>query len=117
METEPAILVVGTEISPEAEEEWNMWYNEKHVPELLEVEGMIRVTRYKIFDDKEGPYEEGKYPKYLAIYEFENRQAAEAFATSPEIYAGRADWKKNWLPRGMVLKWRVYYEPIKTCGK
>ena len=112
MEIGPTILVVGTECPPEAEEEWNRWYNAKHVPDVLKFKGVKKATRYKIIGD-----DKGEYPKYLVIYEFESRQAAEAYNTSPEFDALRKDWNDNWAKRGAEIKWRLQYEPIKTWQK
>ncbi len=122
MESGPVIMIVGTECPPESEEEFNNWYSEKHVPGVLKFKGAKKATRYKLApirltDHKLVPITEGEYPKYLAIYEFENRQAAEAYNTSPEFAANVEDWVNNWAKRGAKLKWRVHYEPIKTWQK
>jgi antibiotic biosynthesis monooxygenase (ABM) superfamily enzyme len=111
MEIGPAIMVVGTECPPEVEEEWNRWYSAKHVPDILKFKGIRKATRYKIIDDK------GEYPKYLAIYEFESPQAAEAWNTSPERDAVMRDFNDNWVTRGAKIEWRVQYEPMKTWQK
>lgn len=42
------------------EEEWNRWYDTKHVPELLSVPGFVSARRYRAMDDAHS---------YLAAYE------------------------------------------------
>ena len=51
---------------PSREDEFNRWYNEIHVPDVLSAPGVIQGTRY-VNTDPEG----NKRPKYLAVYEIE----------------------------------------------
>ncbi len=51
---------------PAREDEFNYWYETMHVPDMLEVPGMISATRWKA-----APYIEGQHRKYLAMYELE----------------------------------------------
>jgi hypothetical protein len=89
MESRPVILIVGTQ-PPESEEEWSTWYSEKHVPDVLRFKGVRKATRYRMVgDDTE------RYPKYLAIYEFENRQSADAYPASSVGEAAHEDWVNN----------------------
>ena len=111
METKPIIRLVATQCQPEVEEKFNKWYDEVHIPLLFKFEGMKRVTRYKIVNKTE------EYPSYLAIYEFESRQAYEEYQTSPELAAGRAEMNETWQGGGFEIKWRVQYETMKTWGK
>ena len=115
METGSVIKVIEMQCPPELEEEWNTWYNEKHVPQVIKFKGFKRATRYKIAYGILG--DEGKYPNYLTVYEFENRQAAEAYEPSPEHSANRADFDNDWARRGVKIKRRVHYEFIETWQK
>jgi hypothetical protein len=51
---------------PAREKEFNDWYDNMHVPDMLEVPGMISATRWVSADPKEG-----QRRKYLAMYELE----------------------------------------------
>jgi hypothetical protein len=51
---------------PAREKEFNDWYSNMHVPDMLEVAGMIRATRWVSAESKEG-----QRRKYLALYELE----------------------------------------------
>jgi hypothetical protein len=64
--TEDMISVVGVDVEPKAEEEFNHWYDEKHVREVLDCPGWMWGTRYK---STEGS------PNYLAIYGMECEEA------------------------------------------
>jgi len=51
---------------PAREDEYNEWYNTKHVPDMLEIAGMIKATRWASASDKPN-----QHRKYLALYELE----------------------------------------------
>jgi hypothetical protein len=51
---------------PAREKEFNDWYSNMHVPDMLEVPGMIQATRWVSAESKEG-----QSRKYLALYELE----------------------------------------------
>ena len=51
---------------PGREDEYNQWYNTKHVPDMLEIPGMLEATRWVSAGDKDGHQR-----KYLAMYELE----------------------------------------------
>ena len=70
------------------------------------------VTRYKLV-----PTTEEENPKYLAIYEFKDRQAFEVYYASPERYAANEERKETWVEEDFEVKWRAVYEPIKTWHK
>ncbi len=111
MANKSLINIVATECQPEVEEKFNKWYDEIHIPLLFKFKGMKKVTRYKILKETEG------YSSYLAIYEFENRQAYEEYEKSPELAAGRAEMNETWQGKGFEIKWRVQYETLKTWEK
>ena len=60
------ILVVGVDVEAEAEAEFNRWYNEQHIREVLNCPGWQWGTRYKSVDGS---------PTYLAIYGMDNEEA------------------------------------------
>ena len=51
---------------PTREKEFNDWYSNRHGPDMLEVPGMIRATRWAAAADKPG-----QHRKSLALYELE----------------------------------------------
>ena len=66
------ILVTSVDIKPEAADEFNRWYNEKHLPEILACPGFVSSTRFECAAGE---------PRYLAIYELEGEEAL----TTPEM--------------------------------
>ena len=108
MGTKPIIHIVATQCQPEAEEKFNRWYNEVHIPLLLKFKGLKEVTRYRIIKEAE------ESPRYLAIYQFEKQKDYEAFESSPDLAAAREELKESWKEGGFEIKWRAQYEAIKT---
>lgn len=108
MGTKPIIYIVATRCQPEAEEKFNRWYNEVHIPLLLKFQGLKEVTRYRIMKEPEGSL------RYLAIYQFEEQKDYEAFENSPQLAAAREELKESWKDGGFEIEWRAEYETIKT---
>ena len=108
MGTEPIIYIVATQCQPEAEEKFNKWYNEVHIPLLLKFKGLKGVARYRIIKEVE------ESPRYLTIYQFESHKDYEAFESSPELAAAREELKESWKDGGFEIEWRAGYEAIKT---
>ena len=57
---------------PAREQEFNDWYDNKHIPDMLEVPGMIKATRWMGVDNKKDMQRQ-----YLAMYELESDNLAE----------------------------------------
>ena len=111
MENGRVINIVASECSPDQEIKFNKWYNEVHIPMLLEVPGLLGVTRYKLAGKVAGQ------AKYLAVYEFKDQASFEAFEQSPELGAARDEMSQTWKNGGLDIKWRAPYESIKTWKK
>ena len=60
------LLIVEVDIPPEYEADFNEWYSEVHLPDLLRVPGFHSARRYV---KREGS------PKYVAVYEIESDEA------------------------------------------
>lgn len=80
------LLVYSSPKSPEREAEYNQWYNQFHLRQMLKVHGIVGVTRYILSrvqtewyppmkDHPEWPY--GTHP-YLAIYEIDRQVGIDA---------------------------------------
>lgn len=75
-------LLVYSNFTPGKEAEYNRWYDEVHIPDVLQVPGFKAASRYKLAPDTA----EGATHGYCAIYEFESDNLA---ATLGEL-GGRA---------------------------
>ena len=58
------------------EDEFNEWYDNVHIPELLTVPGMLSATRYALHDAAIYHVEGGVVPehKYMCVYEMDHRR-------------------------------------------
>ncbi|HEY0248198.1 MAG TPA: hypothetical protein VGC45_08035 [Gryllotalpicola sp.] len=50
------LSVVAFAVPAEAERAFNRWYEDEHVPMLLEAEDWLRVRRYRVLDGEGGPW-------------------------------------------------------------
>jgi hypothetical protein len=73
--------------TPELEGDFNRWYNNVHLPDLLKVPNLITARR---FISLSGGI------KYLAIYEFSSRDGMMEGKNSAEMAACRADTRARW---------------------
>ncbi len=59
------------------EAEYNRWYNDQHLPDVLNVPGFVRAQRFKL-SDAQMAGEADKTHRYLALYEIETDNVAAA---------------------------------------
>ncbi len=70
------LLLNAMNVTPEAEDNFNAWYDEEHLPALAAVPGTLAARRYRSGEDAEGTH------RYVAIYHL----------TSPDVTRSKA-WK------------------------
>ena len=70
------LLLNAMNVTPEAEADFNAWYDEEHLPALAAVPGTLAARRYRSGEDGEGTH------RYVAIYHLE----------APEVTRSEA-WK------------------------
>lgn len=112
------VHLVGTQCRPDAEDKFNQWYNEVHIPMLLKFKGLKGVTRYKRIGQA------GEYPEYLTVYQFDSKADFDTYEkSSPEVAAAREDTRRTWQVSGshpakgegaFEVKWRIQYKIIKS---
>jgi hypothetical protein len=69
-----ALLLIGMNVAPEREHEFNEWYNSEHIPALAAVPGVLCARRYR---------GTGGTQRYVALYHL----------AAPEVIRG-AEWRK-----------------------
>ena len=81
-----ALMMVWADIPADKEADFNKWYNEEHLPELLSVPGVLNAARYEAV--RSGP-------KHLACYELESPEVVQtdAFKNRP-----RTEWGSRVSP-------------------
>jgi hypothetical protein len=110
--THPFMYWVGMETdprtSPEALAEFNRFYSQTHVHEVLAAHpGFVRATRYELLDpDPRGGEHCG--PRWLAVYEMEDEAAAEHYIK---------DNARPWLHRQKYSPWPPARKRAKTAWR
>ena len=81
-----ALLMFWADVSADKEEDFNHWYNEEHLAEVLSIPGVLNAARYEAV--RSGP-------KHLACYELESPAVvdSDAFKNRP-----RTEWGKKNAP-------------------
>lgn len=72
------VLVEANCAEPAREEEFHEWYNQVHLPDMLETPGIVRAVRYENIEPAEGQ------GKYMAAYEVEADDLQAVFAASEQ---------------------------------
>ncbi|MBK5104531.1 MAG: hypothetical protein JJE42_09805, partial [Burkholderiales bacterium] len=82
------VLLVLNDIVETAEDEFNRWYQQQHVPERLRVPGFRTARRYRAVDGG---------PAYMAVYECES---IAVLASEPYLERLRnpTDWTRKVMP-------------------
>jgi quinol monooxygenase YgiN len=72
------IFVVRASIAKDKEAAFNTWYNEEHVPQVLQYNGAVSARRYKqiLGEDKH---------QYMAVYEFASEEVFQRFMASDHL--------------------------------
>ncbi len=68
---------------PARDAEFNQWYNDIHIPDVLETPGFIRATRYENIEPAAGQ------GKYFAIYEIETNDINATMKANAENIASK----------------------------
>lgn len=98
------IFTVFISVDSAVEQDWNNWYDECHVPEVMAAsEGIESATRYLL--------NEGNVPhRYLAVYRFRDASSLDAFMASDALAAMGRAYDAQW---GHVsARMRGAYSPI-----
>ena len=73
------LIAIETNCSdPSREKEFNEWYNNTHLPDMLSMPGILRGTRYENPNAAEGQ------GKFLALYEVETEDVLQTMAALAE---------------------------------
>lgn len=105
------ILIVANEPSAQREEEYNEWYNQKHIPMMFRYHGMKKASRYRLTGESRDA------SKYIAIYEFGSEQDLKEFFKSAEYAAAVEDFDEKWKAGGFENRWNDSYTLIKSWEK
>ncbi len=97
--SERPILIVQMDMAEEKEDEFNEWYNNKHIPEIIQVKGFVSGKRYKAAKGS---------PKYLAVYEFENADVIKDAMKDEGFAKAGKDFQDNYQKHASNLSFMTY---------
>lgn len=103
-------LVENNCVNPSKENEFNAWYNDIHLPDVLETPGFLSATRYEMKE-----YRDGR-GKFFAIYEIASSNIEETMTVRREkrVEENRRGRNSNlWAPVWRDVLWRLVFELIK----
>lgn len=78
------VLLVFTDPVEGKDDEYNAWYNDVHLGEVLQADGFVRAQRFKVADLMPGVTDH----EYVAIYELETDDPAAAMKALRGASAG-----------------------------
>jgi antibiotic biosynthesis monooxygenase (ABM) superfamily enzyme len=79
------LFIVKATIPPDKEAAFNRWYNEEHVPQVLQFPGLVSARRYKALEG------EDRY-QYMAVYELQDQATYERLRDSEHMKTLRAEY-------------------------
>src|SRR5437879_11950052 len=79
------LFVVKATITKDREEAFNRWYNDEHVPQVLQFKGVVSARRYKALEG------EGKF-QYMAVYELQDEATYRRLMASDHMKLLRSEY-------------------------
>ena len=102
------ILVVELPVPAGREDEWNAWYHDVHIPDVLaNVPGARHSTRYRLVAGDDDV-------RYLVVHEFDSLTTLQSYFDSPVLAERWSDYARLWGSRAAVR--RRAFEPIFDGG-
>ena len=100
------LLAVWTGIAPEADEEFNEWYNREHVPERAANEGFFNARRYVAIEGE---------PRYFAAYDTQSLAALGAPVYVAAL-ANQTQWTLSMFPHFRDTTRMIAEQPLDLGG-
>ncbi len=91
-------LVVRAHLDPAVMDEFQRWYEETHLPHVMDIPGIVRAYR--------SDWSRGS-ANWTALYEFDGEDSVQGAISSPQATLARQDWER-WLPHVSELTVEVY---------
>lgn len=106
------LSLVTSDCRPDAEAEFNEWYDTSHIPNLLKVPGYLSGLRFKLVEDPVLDHL-GMKPRYLALYEIQSAESvphiADPATMSPEARAEFQNFQTLGAPLlAGDIAWNIY---------
>jgi hypothetical protein len=89
-------------------EVFNAFYTSVHLPEVAERRRALRAVRYELAREVRAPYQGA--PRFMAVYEVDEKEAAHRRHTGPPYVRGPEVWQRHTTP------WRLWYRRLIPSG-
>jgi antibiotic biosynthesis monooxygenase (ABM) superfamily enzyme len=107
----PLSAVMVDCVVPEEEAAFNAWYDNSHVPNLVQIPGYAAGARFQLLEHPALEWLD-MGPKYLALYEFEKLDCLPSLADPDTMRPEARDELARWMDYGVPLvdnmSWNVY---------
>ena len=105
------ISMVMADVDPAHEEEWNRWYTDSRVPNLLKIPGYAMAGRFRTLGHPvTNNFNSG--PRYLALYECESDEVIPSLAYGAQMRHQAQEEFQNWKrigePHTRNFSWGFY---------
>jgi hypothetical protein len=97
------LFVVKATITKDREEAFNRWYNDEHVPQVLQFPGVVSARRYRALEG------EDRY-RYMAVYEVRDEATYRRLMDSEHMKTLRAEYDAHFGP--VSERARFAYEQV-----
>ena len=95
------LSIVIADVDPQHEAEWDRWYTESHLPNLLNVPGYVSAGRFRRFGHPAlAGFNTG--PKYLALYECQSEEVLSSLRPGAEMHREARAELRRWQETGMT---------------
>ena len=98
------VMVVDVDLDPECESDWNEWYDNVHLQEIIACPGFVRATRYIAPEA-----DENDRRRHLTIYELTDAQALAS--DEFEAVRGLGPFPDRATARTRLYRRHLVYEP------
>lgn len=85
MNSEVVLYVVRVLVEPDVEREWDVWYANSHVPEVLRQPGFLKATKFRRAED-------GGRPEYWTFFEMRSLRDFKEYTASEARKKLRAEY-------------------------
>ena len=96
-------MMVYADVEPDQEDEFNSWYNEEHIGQLMTIPGLLNAARYEAISGG---------PKYLACYELDTPEVVGG-PEYQQLHANPTEWARRMSPGAIGQNYaRIVYRQI-----
>ncbi len=108
------VFVVGHDVPPTREAEFNAWYNTEHIPAMINVPGFATARRFVTVQDHLPPRAgiRSSGSKYITLYDLENEDVLGSEAFLRDTNSPWSSWVRSWYHRRIgFLARRIFPKP------